>query len=93
MDFEPIVSSRVTFTSGSRVNRQIISIISSSSTEAKEYFGVSLDIVLLLNSTNGSSLFLSEQEKARLVLNPRVANITIEDSNGTCIPYVMNTSL
>lgn len=58
-DFEPIVSLQVTFTGGSRVNGQIIPIISSSSTEVHEYFTVSLDDVMLLTSRTSRSLHFS----------------------------------
>ena len=76
--------SQVTFTGdSSRVNRQIVPIISRNTTEFPEYFTVSLDEVALLTSNNYSSLHLSDQERARLVLNPSVANITIVDINGT----------
>ena len=76
--------SQVTFTGdSSRVNRQIVPIISRNTTEFPEYFTVSLDEVSLLISNNYSSLHLSDQERTRLVLNPSVANITVVDINGT----------
>ena len=80
-DFEG-KTSQITFTGSNRVSSQTISIFTSSSTEGLEDFSVSLDMVTLLHLNNGSSLYLSEQEKSRLILDPREANITIVDNDG-----------
>ena len=80
-DFAAIASSQVLFTAGIRVNSLAIPIISSNSTESSEEFFVTLDEVVLIHTNNGSRVDLSDQERARLILNPRRASITILDDN------------
>ena len=97
-DFEG-KTSQITFTGSNRVSSETISIFTSSSTEGREKFSVSLDMVTLLSLNNGSSLYLSEQEKSRLILDPREANITIVDNDGrqhikrSIVLFINNCSL
>ena len=81
-DFEELSSSEIAFTGSSRINSLSIPIISGSSTEDSEYFTVTLDTVILMHASNGTVLNLSEKERARLIKNPRMANVTIIDNNG-----------
>ena len=81
-DFAVSVVSQVTFTGGNRVKSQIITIISGNSTEESEEFTVTLDKVILTNSVNGNTPNLTDQERVRLVLDSRVAKITILDNSG-----------
>ena len=70
-DFGAIDSSKVTFIVGNHVSSLIIPIISSNSTENSEEFTVTLDKVNLLNRS--IMLNLSEDERARIILNPGTA--------------------
>ena len=80
-DFAAITSSEITFTAGNQIKRLAIPIISSNSTESSEGFTVSLDEVFLIHANNKTLLNLSGQELAHLILNPRIANVTILDDN------------
>ena len=75
--------SQVTFTGGNRLKNLIIHIIADNSTEESEEFTVTLDRVILTNSVNGNTPNLTDQERARLILDSRAANIIILDNNGT----------
>ena len=81
-DFSAIASSQTNFTAGNQVRSLSIPIISTNSTESSEEFTITLDEVILIYTNNGTAVDLSEQERARLILNPRIANITILDDNG-----------
>ena len=81
-DFGAIATSQVTFTASSRVKSQAIPIIFSNSTESIEKFGVTLDKIILMHTKNKSTPNLSNQERTRLILNPRITNVTIFDDNG-----------
>ena len=85
-DFAAIPSPEVTFTAGNRIKQLTISIMSSNSTERREAFTVTLDEVTLTHASNKMPLNLSDQEQARLILNPRIASITILDDNGEWPP-------
>ena len=81
-DFGAITTSQVTFTASSRVESQVIPIIFSNSTESSEEFSITLDKVILMHTKNKSTPNLSNQERSRLFLNPRIADVTILDDNG-----------
>ena len=81
-DFEALSSSEITFSSSSRINSLNVRIISGSSTEDSEQFTVTLDAVILTHASNGTILNLSKEERARLIKNPKMANVTIIDNNG-----------
>ena len=81
-DFIALSSSAITFASSSRIDSLNILIISGSSTEDSEVFTVTLDAVILTHAGNDTILNLSEEERARLIKNPRMANVTIIDNNG-----------
>ena len=78
-DFAAIASSQVPFAIG---NSLAIPIISSNSTESSEEFSVTLDEVVLIHTNNGTRVDLSDQERTRLILNPKRANVTIIDDSG-----------
>ena len=80
-DFAAIASSEITFNADSRIKHLAIPIISSNSTESREWFIVTLDEVIFIHMNNKTNLNLSDQERARLILNPRIANVTILDDN------------
>ena len=82
-DFSALTSSQITFSAVNRVQRLAIPIIYTNSTEISEEFTVTLDEVILINTINRTTVNLSEEESARLILNPRIASITILDDNGT----------
>ena len=77
-----MATSLVTFTASSRVKSQVIPIIFSNSTESSEEFSITLDNVILIHTKDKSMPNLSNQERARLILNPRIADVTILDDNG-----------
>ena len=79
-DFGGIASSEVTFTAGNRINSVTITIIPNNSTESSEEFTITLDKIILLH--RGIMLNLSEEERARLVLNPGIAAVKIIDDDG-----------
>ena len=77
------MSSEITFTAVNQVKQLSIPIISTNSTESSEEFTVTLDKVMLVHSNTRITVNVSDQESARLILNPRIANVTILDDNGT----------
>ena len=81
-DFAALASLEVMFTAVNRVQRLAIPIISTNSTEGSEEFTVNLDEVILIHTNNRTTVNLSEEEGARLILNPRVTDIIILDDNG-----------
>lgn len=58
--------------------------MSSNSTESSEEFTVTLDEVILIHR---SILNLSGEERARLILSPRIADVKIIDDNGKVNDY------
>ena len=89
IDFTVPEMSQVTFTSGNRLKSLIIHIITDNSTEGSKEFTVTLDKVILTNSVNGNTPNLTDQERARLILDSRAANIIILDNNGTINNYAV----
>ena len=81
-DFVAIASMEVTFTTGNRIKSLATPVISTNSTESSEEFTVTLDEVILIHTNSRTTQNLSEEESARLILNPRVADIIILDDNG-----------
>ena len=75
------VSSQVLFTVSNQSNSLAIPIVFSNSTESSEEFYVTLDEVILIHTNNGTRVNLSDQERARLILNPMRANVTILDDS------------
>ena len=75
------VSSQVPFTVSNQSNSLAIPIIFSNSTESSEEFSVTLDEVILIHTNDRIRVNLSNQERARLILNPGKANVTILDDS------------
>ena len=80
-DFASITSSQVTFSAGNRIKSLTIPITSTNSTEGSEEFTVTLDEVILIHTNDSSTLNISEEGRVHIILNPRVASITILDDN------------
>ena len=73
------------FTNTERNQNLTVQVVSDSFKEFNETFSATLESVFLAHATNGQALVLSDQEAARLVLNPDSASITILDDDGTLI--------
>ena len=59
-----------------------IQITSDNFTELNEIFFAELSSVFLANEAGGPAINLSDQESARLILDPDTANVTILDDDG-----------
>ena len=59
-----------------------IAIISDDIVEEREEFNVSMVGVNLINSLDGNTPNLTDEERAHLNLSPRVANVFIRDDDG-----------
>ena len=81
-DYTPVVAQVVSFTNSNRNEVLIIPILSDTFTEYNETFSAMLDSVFLATQANGQPLDLSNQERARLILDPDTASVTILDDDG-----------
>ena len=83
------MAQQLPFTNADRMQDLTIGIVSDSFTELNETFSAELSSVFLATEASGPAIVLSNQESARLILNPDTADVTILDDNGMQI-YVIN---
>ena len=82
-DFVALEPLQVMFVSGDDRDEDLdIAIISDGIVEEREEFNVSMVGVNLINSLDGNTPNLTDEERARLNLSPRVANVFIRDDDG-----------
>ena len=81
-DYTSIVAQQLSFTNIERNHDLTVQIVSDAFTEFNETFSAILSSAFLANAAGGPAITLSDQESARLVLNPDTANVTILDDDG-----------
>ena len=80
-DYTSIVAQQLSFTNIERNRDLTVQIASDVFTEFSETFSVLLSSAFLANTAGGPAIDLSDQESARLVLNPDSADVTILDDD------------
>ena len=80
-DYSQVVAQALSFTNSDRNQDLSIDIVSDSFIEYSETFSAVLDSVFLATQANGQPLDLSDQERARLILNPNTASVIIVDDD------------
>ena len=65
-----------------------IQITSDGFTELNETFSVELSSVFLATEAGGPAIVLSDQESARLILDPDTADVTILDDDGMQLHFI-----
>ena len=65
-----------------------IEIVSDSFTELNETFSAELLSVFLATEAGGSAIDLSDQERARLILDPDTADVIILDDDGMQFHFI-----
>ena len=82
------MAQQLPFTNADRMQDLTIGIVSDSFTELNETFSVELSSVFLATEAGGPAIVLSNQESARLVLDPDTADVTILDDDGMQIYFI-----
>ena len=65
-----------------------IQITSDGFTELNEFFSTELLSVFLATEAGGPAIVLSDQESARLILDPDTADVTILDDDGMQLHFI-----
>ena len=81
-DYISIVEQPFSFTAANRLQDFTVHIVSDDFTELNESFSAVLTSVFLARTAGGAAIDLSDQERARLILNPDTASVTIRDDDG-----------
>ena len=82
------MAQQLPFTNADRMQDLTIGIVSDSFTELNETFSVELSSVFLATEAGGPAIVLSDQESARLILDPDTADVTILDDDGMQIYFI-----
>ena len=72
----------ISFTSANRIQDLTVQILSDNFTEFNENFTAVLSSVFLADTAGGAAIELTDQERARLIVNPDVAIVNILDDDG-----------
>ena len=72
----------ISFTSANRVRDLTVQIVSDDFTEFNETFMAELTSVFLADTAGGAAIELTDQESARLIINPDIATVDILDDDG-----------
>ena len=72
----------ISFTSANRNQDLTVQILSDDFTESNETFTAVLSSVFLADTAGGATIELSDQERARLIVNPDTATVRILDDDG-----------
>ena len=72
----------ISFTTTDTVQNLSVQIVSDDITELNESFSAVLTSVFLARTAGGAAIDLSDQERARLIRNPDIANVNILDDDG-----------
>ena len=72
----------ISFTSSNRMQDLTVQILSDDFTELNETFTAVLSSVFLAETAGGAAIELTDQERARLIVNPDTATINILDDDG-----------
>ena len=72
----------ISFTSANRLQDLTIQILSDDFTEFNETFIAILSSVFLADTAGGAAIELTDQERARLIVNPDLATVDILDDDG-----------
>ena len=70
------------FISANRIQDFTVQILSDDFTESNETFIAALSSVFLADTAGGAAIELTDQERARLIVNPDTATINILDDDG-----------
>ena len=82
------MAQQVPFTNTDRMQDLTIEIVSDSFTELNETFSAELLSVFLATEAGGSAIDLSDQERARLILDPDTADVIILDDDGMQFHFI-----
>ena len=82
-DYTSIVAQQLSFTNIERNRDLTVQILQDEFTEFSETFSALLSSPFLANIAGGPAIHLSDQESARLVLNPDTADVTNLDDDST----------
>ena len=88
VDYVPIVTQQLPFTNTDRMQDLTVQIVSDGFTELNETFSVELSSVFLATESGGPAIVLSDQESARLILDPDAADVTILDGDGMQFHFI-----
>ena len=80
-----MIDQSITFSSANRLQDLTIQILSDNFTEIYESFTVVLSSVFLAETAGGAAIELSDQERARLIVNPATATVIILDNDGMMV--------
>ena len=72
----------ISFTSANRMQDLTFQILSDDFTEFNETFIAVLSSVFLADTAGGAAIELTDQERARLIVNPDTATVDILDDDG-----------
>ena len=72
----------ISFTSSNRMQDLTVQILSDDFTELNETFTAVLSSVFLAETAGGAAIELTDQERARLIVNPDNATVIIRDDDG-----------
>ena len=81
-DYVSVVDQSLSFTSANRNQDLTVQITKDDFTEFNENFTAVLTSVFLSHTAGGVAIELTDQERARLILNPDTATINILDDDG-----------
>ena len=81
-DFDSFVDQPISFTTANRIQDLTVGIVNDPFAELNETFSAVLSSVFLARATGGAAIDLSDQERARLIRAPDIANINILDDDG-----------
>ena len=77
-----MIDQSITFSSANRLHDLTIQILSDNFTEIYESFTAVLSSVFLAETAGGAAIELTDQERARLIVNPDNATVIIRDDDG-----------
>ena len=81
-DYTSVMEQSITFTTSDRYWNLTVQITPDIFTELNETFTTVLSSVLLTHIAGGVAIELTDQERARLILNPDAATVNILDDDG-----------
>jgi hypothetical protein len=76
------VDQTISFTNADRIRDLTVQILSDGFTEFNETFTAILSSVFLAGTAGGAAIELTDQESARLIINPDIATVDILDDDG-----------
>ncbi len=86
-DYISVVNRSVFFTNANKIQNVTVRTLSDSLTEIYETFTAVLSSVFLAVTTGGATIGLTDQERARLIIDPDIATINILDDD--CISLII----